>query len=103
MVLLVYNCLLSEIVFRIIHVIHYHAHHPKACILSRVADGNPLAPVEPVSEEGLSAELDVGFSGPSAAVFEDPGFAQVEGKHRMHNPTLMFYKTFIPLAIEMLH
>ena len=88
--MLVYNCLLKEIVFRINHVIHHHEHHPKVCILSRVADGTPIVKVEPAPEEGLSAELDFGFSGPSAVVFEEPRFAQGEGKPRMHNPTLMF-------------
>ena len=81
------------------HVIHYHEHHPKACILPRVADDLSIAKVEPVPEGEVSTGLDLGFSGPSATVFEEPGFAQGEGKPRTHNPT-MFYKTFISLAMK---
>ena len=72
----------------------------KACILFRVADGTPIVSVEPTPEAGFSAELDFGFSGSSAAVLEEPGFAQGEGKPRMHNHTLMFYKTFISLVMK---
>ena len=62
-------------------------------LLFRVVDGTSIVTAEQVPEEGLPAELDLGFSGfsgPSAAEFEEPEYAQGEGKPRMHNPTLLF-------------
>ena len=67
-------------------------------ILFRVANDTPIVKAEQ-DQELVNQVVDPGylvFSGASDCV-EEPEFVQGEGKPRMHDPTLMFYKSLYHL------